>query len=81
MIAIGKRILAVIRFWPEVAMACSYVGGWALLTWGIGRLLVPEVWLISGGLFLLSLVLVTLGIGPLRLIVRDGMYSMFRGLK
>lgn len=52
----------------------SILGGWALLTWGVARLLVPEVWLISAGLLLLSFA----GWGHLRTLSRMGLYALSR---
>lgn len=51
--------LAPILTWASKARAellttAAIVGGWACLTWGIASLLVPQVWLISAGLALLS---------------------------
>ena len=53
-----------------VAIVC----GWALLTAGVAALTVPEAWLISGGLFLLSLA----GWGQLRIIAAMGVYALSR---
>lgn len=58
----------------EILHAGSIVGGWALLTAGVARLLVPEVWLISGGLLLLSFA----GWGHLRRLVVIGLYALTR---
>lgn len=54
--------------------AGAILGGWALLTAGLASLLVPEVWLISGGLFLLSLA----GWGHLRVLFGVGLYTLRR---
>ena len=40
----------------KVALVLGILGGWALVTWGVADLTVPEVWPVSGGLFVLSLV-------------------------
>ena len=40
--------------WRELAQASALLLGWALFTAGLARLTVPEVWLLSGGLLLLS---------------------------
>lgn len=66
--------LAVVGAWRPILHACAIVGGWALLTAGVASLLVPEVWLISGGLFLLSLV----GWGHLRVLFAAGIYALSR---
>lgn len=50
----------------------AIVGGWLLLTWGVASLLVPAVWPISGGLFLLSLA----GWGHLRVLFGRGVYAL-----
>lgn len=52
----------------------AIVGGWALVTAGLASLLVPEVWLLSGGLFLLSLA----GWGHLRVLFTLGAYALHR---
>ena len=57
-----------------VLHALAIVGGWAFLTAGIASLLVPEVWLISTGLFLLSLA----GWGHLRILASAGLYTLSR---
>ncbi len=58
----------------ELLQALVIVAGWALLTWGMARLLVPEVWLISAGLFLLSIA----GWSFLATLFRRGLYSLMR---
>lgn len=55
----------------------AIVAGWALLTWGIARLLVPEVWLISAGLFCLSIA----GWEHLRVLATVGLYTLGRSGK
>lgn len=62
--------------WSEGRTAHSLVilGGWALLTWGVADLTVPQVWPISGGLFLLSLA----GWGHLRVVAVAGLYTLKR---
>jgi hypothetical protein len=54
--------------------ALAIVGGWALVTYGLAALLVPEVWPISGGLFLLSVA----GWGHLRVLFAAGLYALYR---
>ena len=63
----GKRL-------PAALHALAIVLGWALLTAGIAALLVPEVWLISAGLLLLSLA----GWGHLRVLFGAGLYALAR---
>lgn len=58
----------------EILHALAIGGGWALVTWGVAALLVPEVWPISGGLFLLSLA----GWGHLRTLFTRGVYTLTR---
>lgn len=59
----------------SLALHCaSIVGGWALVTYGLASLTVPEVWPLSGGLALLSLA----GWGHLRQIVSLGLYTLTR---
>jgi hypothetical protein len=58
----------------ELLLAAAGITGWTLLTWGLARLLVPEVWLISGGLFFLAL----FGFGPLKELAADGLYVLTR---
>jgi hypothetical protein len=60
--------------WAAIGHASAIVLGWALLTAGIAALLVPEVWLISGGLLLLSLA----GWGHLRILFAAGLYTLSR---
>jgi len=64
---VGKRL-------PTVLHALAIVAGWALLTAGIAALLVPEVWLISAGVLLLSLA----GWGHLRVLFGAGLYALWR---
>lgn len=56
----------------EFAHGLAIVLGWALLTAGLARLLVPEVWLLSGGVLLLSAV----GWGHLRVLAMTGLYAL-----
>lgn len=63
---------AVGRRWQEILLVTTYATGWTLLTWGLARLLVVEVWLISGGLFFLSLG----GLGFLKDVATDGLYFL-----
>lgn len=58
----------------RTAHAAVIIGGWSLLTLGVARLTVPEVWPISGGLFLLSLA----GWGHLRVVAVAGLYTLKR---
>ena len=58
----------------EIAHGFAIVLGWALLTAGLARLLVPEVWLLSGGVFLLSVA----GWGHLRVLATAGLYALTR---
>jgi len=60
--------------WAVIGHASAIVLGWALLTAGVAALLVSEVWLISGGLFLLSLA----GWGHLRILAAAGLYTLSR---
>lgn len=48
------------------------LGGWALLTYGVASLTVPEVWPISGGLFCLSFA----GWGHLRVLFTMGWWAL-----
>jgi hypothetical protein len=54
--------------------ALAIVGGWTLVTYGLAALLAPEVWPISGGLFLLSIA----GWGHLRVLFTAGCYALLR---
>lgn len=66
-----------VRAWKQRHLALhvgSIVGGWYLLTRGLAELLVPEVWFISGGLFLLSVA----GWGHLRVLFSAGVYALKR---
>jgi hypothetical protein len=62
------------RYWQQLLLGVTYVCGWGLLTWGVAQLTVPEVWAISGGLFLLSLG----GLGLLKDIALEGLYVLSR---
>ena len=46
----------VLRLWPELLQAIGILVGWACLTWGVASLLVWQVWPISLGLLVLSVV-------------------------
>lgn len=61
--------------WRDALQVLGIVGGWGLLTLGIARLTVPEVWPISAGLLLLSLC----GWGFLRVLFLEGLYVLSRG--
>ena len=75
---VGRLLVAALgllgRFAGELLVAVAILGGWALLTWGIARLVVPEVWPISGGLLLLSLA----GWKFCWTLVREGLYVLTR---
>jgi hypothetical protein len=75
---IGRVVAWAIRtVWGARAavLHCSAVVlGWASVTWGVAALLVPEVWQISLGLFLLSLA----GWGHLRVVFASGVYALHR---
>lgn len=71
---VGAALAAVFGAWRVIALAVAYVSGWGLLTWGLARLLVVEVWLISGGLFFLSLG----GLGLLKDVAVEGLYVLGR---
>jgi hypothetical protein len=64
---VGKRLAA-------AAHALGILAGWALLTAGLAALIVPEVWLLSSGLLLLSLA----GWGHLRVLFGAGLYALWR---
>ncbi len=73
--AIVSRIMS--RTWAlraPLLHGLAIVGGWALVTAGVASLLVAEVWLISGGLFLLSLA----GWGHLFRVFSLGLYKLRR---
>lgn len=67
-----ELVRATLANWQVIALAASYLVGWVLLTWGVARLLVPEVWPISGGLFFLSLG----GLGLLKDVATEGLYVL-----
>lgn len=58
----------------RLAHVGAIVGGWACLTHGVASLLVPEVWPISAGLFLLSFA----GWAHLRVLATAGVYALRR---
>lgn len=59
----------------EALAGLALLGGWALVTYGVAELTVPEAWPISGGLLLLSL----FGWGFLRTVCTEGLYVLSRG--
>lgn len=62
----------------EALHVACILGGWTLVTAGLSRMLPPvEVWLLSGGLFLLSVA----GWGHLRTLFAVGVYALTRGGK
>ena len=71
---LGKALWA---YWAELLDAAAIAVGWFLVTWGAAALLVPEVWPISAGLFLLS----ASGWGHVWTIAREGFYALTQGGK
>lgn len=68
---IGIRIFG---FWPEALQVLAILSGWGLVTFGVASLLVWQVWPISLGLFLLSIV----GWGHMRMLFGKGLYKLSR---
>lgn len=68
------RLLGIVKLWPEALQAVSILAGWALMTFGIASLSTWQVWPISIGLLLFSLV----GWGHLRFIFGKGIYTLSR---
>lgn len=63
--------------WAEILLTGAFVSGWLSLTLGLARLLVPEVWLISVGLLLISVG----GWRMLRTVAVEGLYALTRPKK
>ena len=70
---IGSAARALAARWRGLTLIAAYVGGWAFMTWGLARLLVIEVWLLSVGVFLLSVG----GLGLLKDIALEGVVVLF----
>ncbi|MFW6030990.1 MAG: hypothetical protein ACOC9T_00235 [Myxococcota bacterium] len=78
----GTRVLR--RHWAELLLISSYTAGWTFMTWGVARLFayfgdfgsagVPEIWILSAGLYFLSLG----GWGFLWEVAREGFYVLHR---
>ena len=64
----------VFRLWPELLQAVGILAGWASLTWGLASLLVWQVWPISFGLLLLSVV----GWKHMATLFGEGLYTLSR---
>lgn len=75
--ALWDRLKKMLSFWPETLHATGLLLGWALITWGVARLIVWEVWLLSGGLLLLSLS----GWKHMRIVFGAGLYTLSRARK
>ncbi len=75
--AVDHALAAVLGAWAEILDGLGIIAGWALLTWGLASLLVWEVWLLSGGVFVLSIV----GWKHLRTIFTEGLYPLMRRRK
>ncbi len=58
--------------WAEIAVSIAWLGGWALVTWGIARLTSVEAWIFSGGVLLLSFT----GWEWMYGVMKDGVYSL-----
>ena len=67
-----ERVARVLRLWPEALQVVGILCGWALITFGIASLLVWQVWPISLGLLILSMV----GWGHMRKLAVKGLYEL-----
>ncbi len=63
-----------LRMWPEALQALGILAGWASITWGVASLLVWQVWPISGGVFVLSVV----GWKHMTTLFGEGLYVLTR---
>ena len=70
----GAGALRLLRLWPEALQAVGILSGWALVTFGVASLLVWQVWPISLGLLVLSVV----GWGHLKRLFGKGLYELSR---
>ena len=71
------RVLNAAKLWPEALQALSILAAWGLVTFGLASLLWWQVWPMSIGLFLFSLV----GWGHLRVVFGRGLYTLSRDVK
>ena len=70
--SIGAGAIRVLRLWPEALQVLGILSGWALLTYGLASLLVWQVWPISLGLLVFSMV----GWGYLKKLFGKGLYEL-----
>jgi hypothetical protein len=71
----GRDIIrASVRNRAELATAAAFLAGWVLITWAIALYTSPRIWLVSGGLLLISLG----GWEFLLTILRKGLYTLTR---
>lgn len=67
-------LLKLNRYRAEVATAAAFVLGWILVTWALALWISPRIWLVSGGLLLISLG----GWEFLLTVMRKGLYALTR---
>lgn len=72
--SVGAVAVRVLRLWPEGLLVLGIISGWGLVTFGVASLLVWEVWPISLGLLVLSIV----GWGHLKRLFGKGLYELSR---
>ena len=70
----GAGAIRVLRLWPEALQVLGILSGWGLITFGVASLLVWQVWPISLGLLVLSIV----GWGHMRMLFGKGLYKLSR---
>ncbi len=71
---IGAAVVCVLRLWPEALQVLGILSGWGLVTFGVASLLVWQVWPISLGFLVLSMV----GWGHMRMLFGKGLYKLSR---
>jgi hypothetical protein len=73
-ITLRDRWKAIVAIRAELLTAAAFLAGWVLITWAIALYTSPRIWLVSGGLLLISLG----GWEFLLTIMRKGLYSLTR---
>lgn len=72
--SVGAVAVRVLRLWPEALQVLGIISGWGLVTYGLASLLVWQVWPISLGFLVFSIV----GWGHLKRLFGKGLYELSR---
>ena len=72
--SVAAGAVRVLQLWPEALQVLGILSGWGVVTFGLASLLVWEVWPISLGLLVLSMV----GWGHLKRLFGKGLYELSR---